>query len=247
MSKGKYSPWCYGNKTNVEYDRNAYGEVPAEWDKDNYNEKTMFDHYDTQGFDSYGYSAFDLDGNYVGIGSGIDRYGNTELEYMSMSDDEFEHVSTYSEILTEFKRNRDEEKVTTKRKTKAEKQAEAEEIKKKQNDADWEFFKEDYPNRFAALLFDFFKFGQTDYNLSVVRTVNNYEFCWGAGWNRCSVDLSPNPPENYDWEYAEKMRDAERAIQEERDRIAEAERKEQIRQNALNKLTDEEKKILGFK
>ena len=137
--------------------------------------------------------------------------------------------------------------MTTKHKTKAEKKAEAEEILIKQNEADWELFKKEYPNRFAALLFDFHKFSATDYNLNGVRSENNYEFCWGASWNRSSVDLSPIPPNNYDWEYAEKMRDAERAIQEERDRIAEAERKEQIRQNALNKLTDEEKKILGFK
>lgn len=134
----------------------------------------------------------------------------------------------------------------TKRKTKAQKQAETELQRYAEREKQWEEFKAEYPTRFAALLFDFHKFSTTDYNLDVVRTEDNYEFCWGAGWNRKSVDLKPVPPTEYSWEYFDAVLSAEAAIQEERDRIAEAERKQRLRQSALDKLTDEEKQALGF-
>lgn len=245
MSRGKYSPWCYGNKSPSEHIYNAYGEVPVEWNKDSYDHTTMYDGYDSEGFDCYGYSGFDIDGNAVDVGQGIDRYGYTENDYLSMSDDKFESIQSYGVELPEFKRNRNTK--MTKRKTKAQKQAETELQQKAQQAAAWEEFKAGYPNRFAALLFDFHKFGATDYNLNVVRTADNYEFCWGAGWNRKSVDLKPVPPTEYSWEYFDAVLSAEAAIQEERDRIAEAERKQRLRQSALDKLTDEEKQALGFK
>ena len=249
MSRGKYSPWCYGGQPPSDYIYNAYGEVPVEWNKENYNEKTMFENYDSAGFDCYGYSAFHEDGTYAGIGSGIDRYGYTENEYLSMSDDKFQDISAYAQELTEFKRDRDITTVKpkmTKRKTKAEKEAEQIAIQAANNAADWENFKSEYPTRFAALLFDFHKFGATDYNLNVVRTGDNYEFCWGAGWERKSVDLKPTVPDEYDWEYLYSIEKAESAIKEERDRIAEAERKQRIRAEALSKLTEEERQVLGF-
>lgn len=133
-----------------------------------------------------------------------------------------------------------------KRKTKAQKQAEAELQRHTEREKQWEEFKAEYPTRFAALLFDFHKFGATDYNLNVVRAENNYEFCWGAGWNRKSVDLEPTTPAEQNWQYRYNLEEAEAAIQEERDRLAEAERKQQLRQAALNKLSDEEKKALGL-
>lgn len=377
MSRGKYSPWCYGNKSPSEHIYNAYGEVPVERNKDSYDHTTMYDEYDSEGFDCYGYSGFDIDGNAVDIGQGIDRYGYTENDYLCMSDDKFEDVCAYAKVLTEFKRNRDahltqNETVDTihtstkkghtmnlgevkaafdvlenndfvftdgfnkphcyrgyynevafepakfvslaeikttlnaamfetfvawkggeyeydentpvnlsligmcnnddaenfeklvsfmlneyfdadqtvapkkKRKTKAQKQAEAELQRHAEREKQWEEFKAEYPNRFAALLYDFFKFGATDYNLNVVRTADNYEFCWGAGWNRKSVDLKPVPPTEYSWEYFDAVIIAESAIQEERDRIAEAERKQRVRETALSKLSDEEKQVLGF-
>jgi hypothetical protein len=93
MSRGKYSPNLPRDK---EFIYNCYGKVPAEWSKEiadsgvAYDEKTMFDNYDDEGYDRYGYSAFDCDGNYVGIGDGVDRNGYTEMEYLCMSADEFE-------------------------------------------------------------------------------------------------------------------------------------------------------------
>lgn len=98
MSKGKYSPtvYCHRYYDGRTFDKNCYGQIPAEWSKEVadrgvvYDEKTMFANYDSEGYDSYGYSAFDRDGVYVGIGSGVDRQGYTENDYRSMSDEEFE-------------------------------------------------------------------------------------------------------------------------------------------------------------
>lgn len=83
MSTGKYSPYCPNNDKDWNYfNRNSYGEFPVEYAKDTYDEKTMFADYDPDGFDSYGYSAFDHDGTYVGTGNGIDRLGYTEDDYL---------------------------------------------------------------------------------------------------------------------------------------------------------------------
>jgi hypothetical protein len=93
MSRGKYSPNLPYSK---EYIYNCHGFPPAPWSKEiadsgaEYFEETMFADYDDEGYDSYGYSAFDSDGNYVGPGNGVDRNGYTEMEYLCMSNDEWD-------------------------------------------------------------------------------------------------------------------------------------------------------------
>lgn len=94
MSRGKYSPtvnYSQGLSNNSDFSFNCYGQPPVAWpaERVEYDEKTMFGNYDRDGYDRYGYSAFDRDGNYVGIGNGVDRNGYTEFEYLSMSSDEF--------------------------------------------------------------------------------------------------------------------------------------------------------------
>lgn len=109
VGQGKYSP-CKATKE-VEaqgFGFNCYGDVPTPWNPDNgitYDSKTMFADYDCEGFDSYGYSAFNRDGEFVGHGSGVDRYGNTEMDYMPMSPEEFDDFR-YTEPGNHFKRNR---------------------------------------------------------------------------------------------------------------------------------------------
>ena len=110
MSTGKYSPICphAGEPGWDAYKFNCYGETPAEWSKEiaetgvEYDQKTMFDIYDDEGFDSYGYSAFDAHGTYLGIGSGIDRYGYTEMDYLTGGDLHCDVQSYGSEILSSF-------------------------------------------------------------------------------------------------------------------------------------------------
>lgn len=98
MSRGKYSPYLPKANPNREFKYNCFKQLPVPWSREiadsgvAYDEKTMFDQYDEEGFDSYGYSAFDAECNYVGIGNGIDRLGYTEDEYLCMPDDEFDSL-----------------------------------------------------------------------------------------------------------------------------------------------------------
>lgn len=90
MSQGKYSPVCPHAREDYDYVFNCYGKPVAAYRAgDEYDEKTMFGNYDDEGFDSYGYSCFDEDGNYVGIGDGVDRLGYTEYDYLVMDPDTF--------------------------------------------------------------------------------------------------------------------------------------------------------------
>jgi hypothetical protein len=94
MSRGKYSPNLPSGK---EFIYNCYGKPVTEWDwqtseGDTYDELTMFANYDDEGYDSYGYSAFDRFGTYSGIGGGVDRNGYTEYEYLFMTDEKWEDV-----------------------------------------------------------------------------------------------------------------------------------------------------------
>lgn len=93
MSQGKYSPALTRKDVDrpySDYRYNADKQIPPEtWAEGEYNTRTHFGNYDEDGYDSYGYSAFDIHGNYVDIGQGIDRWGYTEDEYLSMSTDEF--------------------------------------------------------------------------------------------------------------------------------------------------------------
>jgi hypothetical protein len=95
MSRGKYSPNLPRGK---EFIYNCYGQPPMPWNKAladigaTYDELTMFANYDDEGFDSYGYSAFDRFGTYSGIGGGVDRNGYTEYEYLFMTDEKWEDV-----------------------------------------------------------------------------------------------------------------------------------------------------------
>lgn len=267
MSRGKYSPWCYGSdQSSIDYAFNCYGEVPVDWNKEDYDEKTMYDHYDSDGFDSYGYSSFDIDGNYVGVGRGIDRYGYTENEYLCMTDDKFESVSAYATELTEFNRIRDtcltqnETLKSTpkgcdmnlqvppkkKRKTAAEKRQEQQAEQDAANAADWELFKKEYPAKFAALMWDYFKYSQTDRNFNITRDNDNYVFTSADGWNQIVSILSVEPPQNYSWEYLQTFLDAEQSIEREREKQREAERKELLKQTALAKLSKDERKVLGL-
>lgn len=101
MSRGKYSPVRKQWPDGYEYKYNCYGQEPAQWNKKMfdagvpYDEKTMMDCYDEEGYDRYGYSAFDIDGNYIGFGDGIDRDGYTESDYLTLQDIPVEHRNSY--------------------------------------------------------------------------------------------------------------------------------------------------------
>lgn len=91
MSKGKYSPTVYSmpDRDFNQFIYNAKGEIPPTT-REEYDVEIHFGNYDSEGFDSYGYSAYDSDGKYVGIGNGIDRKGYTEWDYLVMTDEQYE-------------------------------------------------------------------------------------------------------------------------------------------------------------
>lgn len=92
MSRGKYSPNCPHGNDHYSFVFNCYGKLALPFDGGDvvYDQKTHFPNYDNEGFDSYGYSCFSLEGEYLGIGCGVDRNGKTETDYLLMTDDEFE-------------------------------------------------------------------------------------------------------------------------------------------------------------
>ncbi len=112
MSTGKYSPLCphAAERDYSAFVYNCYGELPPAYDHaaGEYNQKLHYDNYDSEGFDSYGYSCFDEDGNYVGCGDGIDRYGYTEMDYLKDSANGGDlYYSGYFTRMNAFVRNRD--------------------------------------------------------------------------------------------------------------------------------------------
>jgi len=98
MSKGKYSPALTKKiiaDNAGQYIYNADKQIPPEtWAEGEYNTRLHYGIYDKDGFDSYGYSAFE-DGKYIDIGAGIDRWGYTENDYLCMSNDEFNDICMY--------------------------------------------------------------------------------------------------------------------------------------------------------
>ena len=112
MGTGKYSPLCphAADRDYSAFVYNCYGELPPAYDHSagEYNTKLHFADYDDEGFDSYGYSCFDIDGNYVDLGGGIDRYGYTEMDYLtdSANGGDLYYEGTFTRMTT-FVRNRD--------------------------------------------------------------------------------------------------------------------------------------------
>lgn len=87
MSRGKYSPNLPNANMPMSYFKyNAKGDLPPERPAGtDYQSELYAADYDPDGYDMYGYSSYDIDGNYIGdIGaaSGIDRNGITETEYL---------------------------------------------------------------------------------------------------------------------------------------------------------------------
>lgn len=102
MGYGKYSPHLPNcNKDDSFFRFNCLGQEPEEWtaqDAENFRNRvpgakefntiTMMSGYDSEGYDRYGYSDFVNDctlpegKRWVGSGSGVDRAGMTEYDYL---------------------------------------------------------------------------------------------------------------------------------------------------------------------
>lgn len=92
MSRGKYSLAYKDWGNDYEHKYNCYGQLPEPWTAEmrangaTFNIATMMCGYDEEGYDYYGYSAFDRDGQFVSHGSGVDREGWTEFQYLTLED-----------------------------------------------------------------------------------------------------------------------------------------------------------------
>lgn len=96
MSRGKYSLEYKHWPEGYEHKYNSKGELPEEWKPSpDYCAETMFDSCDEEGYDRYGYSSYDAEGNFVGVGDGIDRAGWTEMDYLTLKDIPEEHRKSY--------------------------------------------------------------------------------------------------------------------------------------------------------
>ena len=96
MSRGKYS-LAYEDKPDG---FNARGQTPVPFCP--YQNKLSNEHYvlscshfDEEGYDRYGYSCYDNEGNFVGDGNGVDRAGWTEMDYLTLQDIPEEHRESY--------------------------------------------------------------------------------------------------------------------------------------------------------
>lgn len=128
------------------------------------------------------------------------------------------------------------------RKTAAELRAERTEAIRQSNEAFWEEFKKEYPRRFAQLMFNWSKF--TDLEIRQIEEVV-YRFSSDARWMD-PVYLAVTPPEEYDWEYQRALENAEDTVKSLKEEQEEEERRWKVKQQALAKLTPEERQLLNL-
>lgn len=176
------------------------------------------------------------------------EYTPVNLAFIGCSgDDDIDNFQKLvTDMLNEYSDAHQSVEPKKKRKTAAEKRQEQQAVQDAANAAYWELFKKEYPVKFAALMWDYFKYSQTDRNFNITRDNDNYVFTSVDGWNQIVSILSVEPPQNYSWEYLQTFLDAEQSIEREREKQREAERKELLKQTALAKLSDEERKVLGL-
>jgi hypothetical protein len=239
MSRGKYSPNLPRGK---EFIYNCYGQPPMPWNKAladigaTYDELTMFANYDDEGFDSYGYSAFDRFGTYSGIGGGVDRNGYTEYEYLFMTDEKWEDVqwnlTINSEPDTIHVLTLEQEKEMAKE-TKAQRDARFD----AEREARMEVAKATYTERMMAV---FARATKMNFDLDVKDAKfvvhdrdSNYREVY-------SVDPVWNVLADSD------LYSLEMAVEFKEEVAAERERKANLRASALAKLTVEDREALGL-
>lgn len=91
MSQGKWSPTLSKIRDRGPLIYNARGELPPPIQPgEEFSNELHRSDCDSRGCDIYGYSAYDAEGCFVGIGEGVDRDGYTEMDYLNMSDEEWD-------------------------------------------------------------------------------------------------------------------------------------------------------------
>jgi hypothetical protein len=132
----------------------------------------------------------------------------------------------------------------TKRLTAADKRLLADAKRAEDNRSAWARFTESYPTRFASLMWRYLT--QTAAGFRVKKLDDEtYEFD-RDDYSYRTYELKVTPPVNYVWEVMDAMDSAESYLEDYAREVAEEERKYLVKVAALNKLSAEEKELLGL-
>lgn len=112
----------------------------------------------------------------------------------------------------------------------------------------WDRFREEYPQRFAEVLFEYTRLtvsceqaGGCPYQV-VQMDSETYRFV--HGWSDYALKVTV--PVNQNWEALYALESIERDVQDYYDEVAEVERRDTVKRDALAKLNDEERELLGL-
>ena len=112
-----------------------------------------------------------------------------------------------------------------------------------QYEAEYAAFVETYPARFAALLFDYMNLEYAGFRVKRL-DAETYLFTGCLAWS--TTELKVSPPANRNWEVVSALEETENYVDMFAQEQEEAARKHEAKKAALNKLTKEERELLGL-
>lgn len=134
--------------------------------------------------------------------------------------------------------------VPKKRETAAERRARQLAEQAERQAAEWSEFTANYTVRFANLLFNYMNQYYANFRVS---KVDDETFSFSRTDYRFSeLELKVIPPTNFSWEYKNEFEQAEELLADYAAEQVEKVRKSEVRLNALNKLTAEERELLNL-
>lgn len=154
----------------------------------------------------------------------VDTEANTEVRYES-----------YLEML---------KAVPKKRKTAAEKRADVNQEYTAHRIKQWAEFTAAYPAKFANLMFEYATLSYAGFRMHKLDD-DTYTFSRDE-YSSAEYTLKVTPPAEYSWDFEYEFDQAYALLADYVAEQAEQERKRQLRVNALNKLTAEERETLGL-
>lgn len=114
-----------------------------------------------------------------------------------------------------------------------------------EQEAEYQQFVREYPARFAKLMFDYMNLSHAEFYVKQL-DAETYEFSRDSysSWKNSTLKVSA--PANYNRKVMYDLEEAERYLQDYARELAESLRKYQVKQAALNKLSAEERELLGL-
>lgn len=132
----------------------------------------------------------------------------------------------------------------TVRKTAAEKRAEAAALRNAEFAVEYAAFVQAYPTRFANVMFKYMELPHADFR---VKKLDDETYAFSrTDYSWKSLELKVNPPAEPDWDYMNVMLNVEEYLADYAKDVAEQMRKHNVKQAALQKLSTEERELLGL-